>query len=55
MSKIKWPVEYGNDTGHNDESFWEWWNVTNGAIVFRANSEEEAHRLCDLLNERGLP
>ena len=48
---MKWKVEYNNDVGSTDEEFWEWWEITNGAITFKANTEKEAYQLCDLLNK----
>ena len=29
-----WTVEYNNDTGPDDEGFWEWWAVTDGKRNF---------------------
>lgn len=45
-----WAIEYNNDTGSNDEGFWEWWDVTDGDISFKANTEESAKFLCEKLN-----
>ena len=45
-----WKVEYDNDTGHGDEGFWQWWDVTDGDRSFRCNSEDDAEWLCNLLN-----
>ncbi len=47
---MEWNIEYDNDVGENDESFWEWWTVRNGARFFKCDTEEDAHWLCDLLN-----
>lgn len=47
---MKWKIDYDNDVGPNDEGFWEWWNVTNGEVFFKANSEADAKWLCDFLN-----
>lgn len=45
-----WRVEYGNDTGANDEYFYEWWTVTNGERSVKCDTESEGYELCDLLN-----
>jgi hypothetical protein len=45
-----WRVDYNNDTGPNNESFWEWWEVTDGARIFKCDDENDAQWLCDLLN-----
>lgn len=45
-----WQIKYDNDTGWNDESFCEWWDVYQGDVSYRANTEEEAKFLCDTLN-----
>lgn len=47
----KWCVEYHNDTGPNDEGFWEWWEVTDGKRVFKASSEEDAMWLVEALTK----
>lgn len=47
----KWSVKYDNDVGPGDEGFWEWWDVTDGTVTFRADSEDAATWLCDLLNK----
>jgi len=47
-----WIIEYDNDVGTNDDGFWEWWNVTNGEKTFKADTEEDAKMLCDLLNNK---
>ena len=49
-----WKIEYNNDTGPNDEGFQEWWEVTNGKRVFKANSEEDAKWLCGVLNKLNM-
>jgi hypothetical protein len=48
---MKWKVDRNNDVGANDEGFWEWWEVTDGERVFKADSEADADWLCELLNE----
>lgn len=35
-----WKIEYDNDTGSNDEGFWEWWSVTNGEHSYIAKTEK---------------
>jgi len=40
-------VEYDNDTGPNDEGFWEWWEVA--GIKFK--TEKLATVFCAVLNE----
>lgn len=45
-----WKIEYDNDTGPNDESFSEWWCVTDGVRSFKADSKEDANFLLSLLN-----
>lgn len=47
---VEWRVEYDNDVGPNDVGFWEWWEVTNGKQVYKADTEHDAQLLCDLLN-----
>ena len=47
----KWNVWNENDIGFNDESFWEWWEVTDGTVTFKSDDEESATWLCDLLNK----
>lgn len=42
---MEWKIEYENDTGNNDESYYEWWNVTNGDKYFRCKTEEDANFL----------
>lgn len=46
----KWTIAYDNDCGFRDESFSEWWDVTDGEHKFRATSKWEAEWLCDKLN-----
>jgi len=41
-----WEIKYGNDTGLNDESFWEWWTVTDGKKSFDCKDEDDAKWLC---------
>lgn len=47
---MKWKIEYGNDTGSNDEGIWEWWTVTDGDKSFKCDDEADAKWLCDTLN-----
>jgi hypothetical protein len=46
----EWHVEYSNDTGPTDESFYEWWEVTNGYAIYTAHTAESAEKLCAILN-----
>jgi len=46
---MNWKIEYDNDTGPDDESFWEKWAVTDGVKIFECTKEEDAKWLCDLL------
>jgi hypothetical protein len=48
---MKWTVDYSNDTGPDDEGFWEWWEVTDGERTFKADTQPHAKWLCELLNE----
>jgi hypothetical protein len=55
-----WRVEYENDvsTGFDgDEAFWEWWEVTNGSVRYKCDTEREALDLLGLIdgNNSGLP
>lgn len=52
QTKAAWIVEYSNDTGSNDECFYEWWNVTNGEKTFRAWSKEDADSLAAVLTSQ---
>lgn len=49
---VRWQIEYGNDVGPNDGSFWEWWCVTNGDKLFECKNENDAIWLCNLLNNK---
>jgi hypothetical protein len=46
-----WTIEYNNDTGPDDESFSEWWIVTNGKRHFKCSSEGDAEWLRMLLEK----
>lgn len=50
---IEWVVEYDNDTGPDDEGFSEWWEVSNGAMSFKAYTKYSAEWLCKTLNKKG--
>ena len=54
MATKQWRVDYDNDVGDDDDGFWEWWEVTNGATTYKADKEAEATLLCDLLNGQDL-
>jgi hypothetical protein len=43
-------IEYGNDVGDDDGSFWEWWTVTDDTRSFKCEAEADAIWLRDLLN-----
>lgn len=47
-----WTVEYNNDVGPDDDGFWEWWEVTDGKFIYKANKEFEARELADAMNNR---
>lgn len=47
---MKWRINYENDTGPGDDSFREWWVVTDGEKYFEAGNKEDAEWLCNLLN-----
>lgn len=51
QSAEEWKVEYDNDTGYNDESFTEYWAVTNSDKSFASKDEKDANWLCALLNQ----
>jgi len=53
MEPDEWCVDYSNDVGNFDDYFVEWWEVTNGEVVFRSDSEQDANWLCSELNMRG--
>ena len=43
-------VEYNNDTGPNDEGFWEWWSVLRGQrVIAKCDTEAEANTIAALL------
>lgn len=45
-----WTVTYNNDTGPNDEGYFEWWDISDGNVTFQANDQHSAQWLCDQLN-----
>lgn len=45
-----WKVEYQNDEMY--EGFYEWWEVTDGNMVFKSASKEGAEWLCETLNRK---
>lgn len=47
---MTWKIEYNNDVGPSDESFWEWWEVSDGYNIFKTSNEESAKWLCATLN-----
>lgn len=44
-------VEYENNTGPNDDCFWEWWSVTDGHKSFRCVTEEDAEQVTQVMNK----
>jgi len=46
-----WEVEYNHDVA-NDGGFTEWWDVSDGGMTFRANTEQEAEWLMYTLRKR---
>ena len=54
LDPINWRVEYDNDVGPGeDESFVEFWNVTNDKTTFRAPDQRSAEWLAVILNDVG--
>jgi hypothetical protein len=49
-AKDPWTIEYDNDTGPDDDGFWEWWTVTNGTRSFKCDDKADAKWLAELLN-----
>jgi hypothetical protein len=47
---MNWKIEYNNDTGPKDESFREWWTISDGRNSYESDNEEGAKMLCDILN-----
>lgn len=47
---MKWTIEHDNDTGPNDESYHEWWMISNGDKSFKCTDEADAKWLCAALN-----
>lgn len=49
-----WTVKYENDILGGDASeegcFVEWWEVTNGFVIFKTETKLDAKWLCDVLN-----
>ena len=48
-NQATWKITYDNDTGPDDEGFWEWWNVTDGKRSFKCDTEADAKFLRDAL------
>lgn len=51
---MNWRIEYDNDTGPDDEGFWETWTVTDGTMSFKTSNENEAKWLEGKLNEAAI-
>lgn len=47
-----WKVVYNNDTGPEDDSFWEWYEVSDGNRTFKADLLEDALWLSDTLSKK---
>jgi hypothetical protein len=45
-----WKVIYQNDVP--DDSFIEWWEVTDGITIFKCLSEDSANWLAEVLNSK---
>lgn len=52
---MKWQKIYNNDTGPMNESFREWWTITNGSEAFDCTSEREADYLMNILTPVEAP
>ena len=48
---MKTEIEYNNDTGSDDEGFYEWWTVTYGDRVFKCDRERDANWLAHLIEQ----
>ncbi len=49
----KWKIEYNNDVA-DYEDFYEWWEITNGEKIFKADSIEDAEFLLKFLNKTNI-
>lgn len=49
MDKREWVIEYNNDTGPDDDCFVEWWEVTDGNVVFKTSRNKDAAWLLNLI------
>lgn len=47
-----WTIQYDNDTGPDDDSFWEWWTVSDGVKNFKCDNEQDAKWLLALLESK---
>lgn len=52
MENNGWIIKYDNDTGPGDESFYEWWVVTNGTISFKCDSQNDAEQFKHFLETK---
>lgn len=53
----RWRIEYDNDTGPNDDGFWELWTVVDshdGGMAFKCATEEAAKWLASVLNSHDV-
>ena len=46
-----WTVRYDNETGPDDDSFHEFWIVSDGVKDFESDNKNDAVWLCTALNE----
>lgn len=52
----KYTIEYDNDTGPDDDGFWEWWSVLeSGREIAKCDHEEDAERIVAALIAFGQP
>lgn len=54
MTTAPWKIEYNNDTGPGDDSFYEWWEVSNGDMTFKSDNEDHAEWLLALLKSHSV-
>lgn len=49
VKRAEWTITYENDTGPDDDGFWEWWTVSNGTTSFECDSKADAEWLRNIL------
>ncbi len=54
---LPWSIEYDNDVGPGDESFWEWWTLqdANGNVIAKFDDESTARLLLAALPTEDQP